>query len=129
MPSAPASIPLFQAPGTPGAFKYRQFRIQKKGDSFVLEGWDREFPTLRELLDVLKGCTLKSGEENFTVKRCCPPKPGGEDRDHPSGSGTAGISRIFAALISQDSLGEVKESSLLSWDSQGWREPWDSHWE
>nr|XP_041567721.1 non-receptor tyrosine-protein kinase TYK2 isoform X1 [Taeniopygia guttata] len=65
-----------QAPGTPGAFKFRQFRIQKKGDSFVLEGWDREFPSLRELLDVLKGCTLKSGEENFTVKRCCPPKPG-----------------------------------------------------
>ncbi|XP_005534563.1 PREDICTED: non-receptor tyrosine-protein kinase TYK2, partial [Pseudopodoces humilis] len=65
-----------QAPGTPGAFKYRQFRIQRKGDSFVLEGWDREFPSLRELLDVLKGCTLKSGQENFTVKRCCPPKPG-----------------------------------------------------
>ncbi|NXG99047.1 TYK2 kinase, partial [Loxia leucoptera] len=65
-----------QAPGTPGAFKYRQFRIQKKGDSFVLEGWDREFPSLRELLDVLKGCTLRSGEDNFTVKRCCPPKPG-----------------------------------------------------
>ncbi|NWI89993.1 TYK2 kinase, partial [Pitta sordida] len=65
-----------QALGTPGAFKYRQFRIQRKGDSFVLEGWDREFPTLQELLDVLKGCTLRSGEENFTVKRCCPPKPG-----------------------------------------------------
>ncbi|NWV17062.1 TYK2 kinase, partial [Origma solitaria] len=75
-PSAPAWPALFQAPGTPGAFKYRQFRIQKKGDSFVLEGWDRQFPTLRELLEVLKGCTLKSGEENFTVKRCCPPKPG-----------------------------------------------------
>ncbi|NWR25603.1 TYK2 kinase, partial [Emberiza fucata] len=72
-----------QAPGTPGAFKFRQFRIQKKGDSFVLEGWEREFPSLRELLDVLKGCTLRSGEENFTVKRCCPPKPGGRDRDHP----------------------------------------------
>ncbi|NWS78861.1 TYK2 kinase, partial [Crotophaga sulcirostris] len=65
-----------QVPGGQGALKYRQFRIQKKGDSFVLEGWDREFPTLRELLDVLKGCTLKSGEESFTVKRCCPPKPG-----------------------------------------------------
>ncbi|KAM6037608.1 non-receptor tyrosine-protein kinase TYK2 isoform 1-T2 [Theristicus caerulescens] len=65
-----------QAPGVQGALKYRQFRIQKKGNSFVLEGWDREFPTLRELLDVLKGCTLKSGDESFTVKRCCPPKPG-----------------------------------------------------
>ncbi|NXK01246.1 TYK2 kinase, partial [Corythaixoides concolor] len=65
-----------QAPGVQGALKYRQFRIQKKGNSFVLEGWEREFSTLRELLDVLKGCTLKSGDESFTVKRCCPPKPG-----------------------------------------------------
>ncbi|NXJ07308.1 TYK2 kinase, partial [Odontophorus gujanensis] len=65
-----------QDPGVPGALKFRQFRIQKKGDSFVLEGWERAFPTLRELLDTLKGCTLRSGDENFTVKRCCPPKPG-----------------------------------------------------
>ncbi|NXY20830.1 TYK2 kinase, partial [Atrichornis clamosus] len=80
-----------EAPGTPGAVRFRQFRIQKKGDSFALEGWDREFPTLRELLDALKGCTLKSGQENFTVRRCCPPRPGGRDRDHPSGSGSARI--------------------------------------
>ncbi|NXP03946.1 TYK2 kinase, partial [Thinocorus orbignyianus] len=65
-----------QAPGVQGPLKYRQFRIQKKGNSFVLEGWDREFSTLRELLDALKGCTLRSGDESFTVKRCCPPKPG-----------------------------------------------------
>ncbi|NXJ72652.1 TYK2 kinase, partial [Rostratula benghalensis] len=65
-----------QAPGVQGPLKYRQFRIQKKGNSFVLEGWDREFSTLRDLLEVLKGCTLKSGDESFTVKRCCLPKPG-----------------------------------------------------
>ncbi|XP_030401738.1 non-receptor tyrosine-protein kinase TYK2 isoform X3 [Gopherus evgoodei] len=56
--------------------KYRQFRIQKRGSSFVLEGWEREFSTVRELMDVLKGCTLKSGDESFAVRRCCPPKPG-----------------------------------------------------
>ncbi|XP_021239110.1 non-receptor tyrosine-protein kinase TYK2, partial [Numida meleagris] len=63
-------------PGAPGPLKFRQFRIQKKGGSFVLEGWEREFPTLRELLDALKGCTLRSGDDSFTVKRCCLPKPG-----------------------------------------------------
>ncbi|XP_071656771.1 non-receptor tyrosine-protein kinase TYK2 [Patagioenas fasciata] len=63
-------------PQEQGALKYRQFRIQLKDDSFALEGWEREFPTLRELLDALKGCTLRSGHESFTVKRCCPPAPG-----------------------------------------------------
>ncbi|XP_061300111.1 non-receptor tyrosine-protein kinase TYK2 [Pezoporus flaviventris] len=65
-----------QGPGPRGSLEYRQFRIQRKGDSFVLEGWDREFPTLRQLLDALKGCTLKSGNESFAAKRCCPPKAG-----------------------------------------------------
>ncbi|KAK2510431.1 hypothetical protein Q9233_017749, partial [Columba guinea] len=59
-----------------GALMYRQFRIQLKGDSFALDGWEREFPTLRQLLDALKGCTLRSGHESFAVKRCCPPEPG-----------------------------------------------------
>ncbi|NXD88739.1 TYK2 kinase, partial [Halcyon senegalensis] len=63
-------------PDVPGQFWAPQFRIQRKGTSFVLEGWEREFPTLQELLEALKGCTLKSGDESFTVKRCCPPKPG-----------------------------------------------------
>uniref|UniRef100_A0A8C9FY03 Tyrosine-protein kinase n=1 Tax=Pavo cristatus TaxID=9049 RepID=A0A8C9FY03_PAVCR len=63
-------------PGVPGALQFRQFRIQKKGGSFVLEGWEREFPTVRALLDALQGCTLRSGHDSFTVKRCCLPKPG-----------------------------------------------------
>ncbi|XP_037743808.1 non-receptor tyrosine-protein kinase TYK2 [Chelonia mydas] len=65
-----------QGSGTQTTPTYRQFRIQKRGVSFVLEGWEREFSTVRELMDVLKGCTLKSGEESFAVRRCCPPKPG-----------------------------------------------------
>ncbi|NWI13550.1 TYK2 kinase, partial [Crypturellus soui] len=64
-----------------GALKYRQFRIQKKGGSFALEGWEREFGTLRELLDALRACTLRSGDDSFTARRCCPPKPGGGNRD------------------------------------------------
>ncbi|KAH0628721.1 hypothetical protein JD844_010169 [Phrynosoma platyrhinos] len=55
---------------------YRQFRIQKKGNSFVLEGWEQEFCSVHELINVLKGYTLRSGNEIFTLKRCCLPKPG-----------------------------------------------------
>ncbi|NXM68041.1 TYK2 kinase, partial [Serilophus lunatus] len=65
-----------QAPGMPGAFTSRQFRIQQNGNSFVLEGWDREFPALQELLEELRGCSLRSGGENFTLRRCCPPRAG-----------------------------------------------------
>ncbi|XP_006262400.3 non-receptor tyrosine-protein kinase TYK2 isoform X1 [Alligator mississippiensis] len=65
-----------QGSGTQASLQHRQFRIQQKGDTFVLEGWDRAFLSVRQLLDTLKGCTLKSGNENFTVCRCCPPKPG-----------------------------------------------------
>ncbi|XP_066469752.1 non-receptor tyrosine-protein kinase TYK2 isoform X1 [Tiliqua scincoides] len=54
----------------------RQFRIQKKKNSFVLEGWEKEFSSVQELMNDLKICTLKSGNETFTLKRCCLPKPG-----------------------------------------------------
>ncbi|XP_057245130.1 non-receptor tyrosine-protein kinase TYK2-like, partial [Malurus melanocephalus] len=47
-----------QAPGAPASLTFRQFRIQSEGDSFTLEGWDRSFPSLRELLQALHGCTL-----------------------------------------------------------------------
>uniref|UniRef100_A0A8C5SK75 Tyrosine-protein kinase n=1 Tax=Laticauda laticaudata TaxID=8630 RepID=A0A8C5SK75_LATLA len=54
----------------------RMFRIQRKGNSFVLEGWEQEFPSVQELMNALKGCTLKSGTDIFSLKRCCLPKPG-----------------------------------------------------
>ncbi|NXD18552.1 TYK2 kinase, partial [Nothocercus nigrocapillus] len=95
---SPVPTPLRLSQGT---LKYRQFRIQKKGGSFVLEGWEREFPTLRELLDALKGCTLKSGDESFTVKRCCPPKPGE-------------ISDLLVARKAQDSAKQMLKLTQLS---------------
>ncbi|KAG8129967.1 hypothetical protein E2320_016671 [Naja naja] len=65
-----------QSISTQGNANYRQFRIQRKENSFVLEGWEQEFPSVQELMNALKGCTLKSGADMFSLKRCCLPKPG-----------------------------------------------------
>ncbi|XP_029293114.1 non-receptor tyrosine-protein kinase TYK2 isoform X2 [Cottoperca gobio] len=53
---------------------HKQFRIQLKGSMFCLEGWDREFSSVKKLTESLKTFVLKSGSESFTVKRCCLPK-------------------------------------------------------
>ncbi|KAL7988298.1 hypothetical protein Chor_007217 [Crotalus horridus] len=65
-----------QSISTQGNANHRQFRIQRKGNSFVLEGWEQEFPSVQELINALKGCILKSGTDIFSLKRCCLPKPG-----------------------------------------------------
>ncbi|KAI1884278.1 hypothetical protein AGOR_G00224790 [Albula goreensis] len=57
-----------------GLSSHRQFRIHQKGELFVLEGWDREFSSLRELTDSLKPCLLKSGQDCYIVRRCCTPR-------------------------------------------------------
>uniref|UniRef100_A0A3P9ANB0 Tyrosine-protein kinase n=1 Tax=Esox lucius TaxID=8010 RepID=A0A3P9ANB0_ESOLU len=54
---------------------HKQFRILHKGSTFSLEGWDREFSSVKELTDNLKTFVLKSGSDNFTVKKCCLPRP------------------------------------------------------
>ncbi|XP_072299220.1 non-receptor tyrosine-protein kinase TYK2 [Eucyclogobius newberryi] len=54
---------------------HKQFRLEHKGSRFCLEGWDKEFPSMKELLDSLKTFILQSGSETFTVKKCCLPKP------------------------------------------------------
>uniref|UniRef100_A0A3Q2Q4W7 Tyrosine-protein kinase n=1 Tax=Fundulus heteroclitus TaxID=8078 RepID=A0A3Q2Q4W7_FUNHE len=53
---------------------HKQFRIQQKGSAFYMEGWDREFATVKELTDSLKTFVLKSGTDNFTVRKCCSPR-------------------------------------------------------
>ncbi|XP_073349940.1 non-receptor tyrosine-protein kinase TYK2 isoform X2 [Pagrus major] len=56
------------------ALSHKQFRIQYKGSMFCLEGWDKEFSSLKELTDSLKTFVLKSGSESFTIKKCCLPR-------------------------------------------------------
>ncbi|CAJ1075309.1 non-receptor tyrosine-protein kinase TYK2 [Xyrichtys novacula] len=52
----------------------KQFRIQLKGSMFCLEGWDREFSSLKELTESLKTFVLKSGSDSYMVKKCCFPR-------------------------------------------------------
>ncbi|XP_066529724.1 non-receptor tyrosine-protein kinase TYK2 [Hoplias malabaricus] len=54
---------------------HKQFRIMQDGSTFTLEGWDREFPSVKELTESLKTFVLKSGQDCFTVKKCCLPRP------------------------------------------------------
>lgn len=55
---------------------YKQFRIRQKGSMFNLEGWDQDFSSIKELTRSLKTFVLKSGEDSFTLKKCCLPRPG-----------------------------------------------------
>ncbi|KAJ8251325.1 hypothetical protein GJAV_G00220120 [Gymnothorax javanicus] len=53
---------------------HRQFPIRQRGALFALEGWDREFSSIKELVDGLKPCLLKSGQDCFTLRKCCLPR-------------------------------------------------------
>uniref|UniRef100_A0A665UU38 Tyrosine-protein kinase n=1 Tax=Echeneis naucrates TaxID=173247 RepID=A0A665UU38_ECHNA len=55
---------------------HKQFRIKYKDSKFSLEGWDQEFSSLKELTDSLKTFVLKSGPDNFTLRKCCFPRQG-----------------------------------------------------
>ncbi|XP_034566404.1 non-receptor tyrosine-protein kinase TYK2 isoform X2 [Notolabrus celidotus] len=58
--------------GSPPSLK--QFRVQLKGSMFLLEGWDREFSSLKELTESLKTFVLRSGLDSYMVKKCCFPR-------------------------------------------------------
>ncbi|XP_041823478.1 non-receptor tyrosine-protein kinase TYK2 isoform X2 [Melanotaenia boesemani] len=53
---------------------HKQFRIQQKGSMFCMEGWDREFSSVKKLIESLKSFVLKSGSDSFIVKKCCLPR-------------------------------------------------------
>ncbi|XP_049331591.1 non-receptor tyrosine-protein kinase TYK2 isoform X2 [Astyanax mexicanus] len=54
---------------------HKQFRILRGGSGFMLEGWEREFSSVKDLTDALKTFVLKSGQDCFTIKKCCLPRP------------------------------------------------------
>uniref|UniRef100_UPI00398EDC69 non-receptor tyrosine-protein kinase TYK2 n=1 Tax=Pristiophorus japonicus TaxID=55135 RepID=UPI00398EDC69 len=69
--------PEFELLRGPGGFQdIKQFQVERKAaDAYVLQGWERSFTSVKELLESLKGCLLKSGNESYMVKKCCPPLP------------------------------------------------------
>ncbi|XP_020850576.1 non-receptor tyrosine-protein kinase TYK2 [Phascolarctos cinereus] len=72
-----------QTSGAQG-LRYKQFRIEERGLTFQLEGWDQAFSSVRELTAALQGCTLRSSSgsgpgsslESFTLSKCCLPRAG-----------------------------------------------------
>nr|XP_020661758.1 tyrosine-protein kinase JAK1 isoform X2 [Pogona vitticeps] len=54
---------------------YKNFQIEMKKDGCLLHGSDKFFPSLKELMDHLKGQVLRTDNIVFTLKRCCQPKP------------------------------------------------------
>ncbi|CAM5135734.1 unnamed protein product [Eretmochelys imbricata] len=57
------------------SIQYKNFQIEVTKDGCFLHGSNKFFPSLKELMDHLKGQTLRTDNISFTLKRCCQPKP------------------------------------------------------
>ncbi|XP_074206838.1 non-receptor tyrosine-protein kinase TYK2 isoform X1 [Camelus bactrianus] len=64
-----------QASG-PKGLRLRKFPIEVQAGTITLEGWDQPFPSVRELRAALQGCSLRAGNDCFSLRRCCLPRPG-----------------------------------------------------
>ncbi|XP_059950158.1 non-receptor tyrosine-protein kinase TYK2 isoform X3 [Mesoplodon densirostris] len=64
-----------QAPGVKG-LHLRKFPIELQAGTVALEGWDRSFSSVRELRVALQGCSLRAGDDCFSLRHCCLPRPG-----------------------------------------------------
>uniref|UniRef100_A0A2K5Q760 Tyrosine-protein kinase n=1 Tax=Cebus imitator TaxID=2715852 RepID=A0A2K5Q760_CEBIM len=65
-----------QAPDGTQCLQLRKFPIEQQAGAFMLEGWGRSFSSVRELGAALRGCSLKAGDDCFSLRRCCLPQPG-----------------------------------------------------
>lgn len=64
-----------QAPDTKG-LRLRKFPIELRAGTVMLEGWGRSFPSVRDLRAALQDCSLRAGDDCFSLRRCCLPRPG-----------------------------------------------------
>ncbi|XP_008576232.1 PREDICTED: non-receptor tyrosine-protein kinase TYK2 [Galeopterus variegatus] len=58
------------------SWRLRKFPITQQAGAFVLEGWGRAFASVHELRAALQGCSLRAGDDCFSLRRCCLPRPG-----------------------------------------------------
>lgn len=56
--------------------RLRKFPIQQQAGGFTLEGWGRSFASVRDLRVALRGCSLRAGDDCFSLRQCCLPRPG-----------------------------------------------------
>ncbi|ERE74928.1 non-receptor tyrosine-protein kinase TYK2 isoform 1 [Cricetulus griseus] len=61
----------------PKGLRLRKFPITQQPGSFVLEGWGRSFDSVGDLRVALQGCSLRAGEDCFSLHHCCLPRPRG----------------------------------------------------
>nr|XP_055094181.1 non-receptor tyrosine-protein kinase TYK2 isoform X3 [Symphalangus syndactylus] len=109
-----------QAPDGMQSLRLRKFPIEQQNGAFVLEGWGRSFPSVRELGAALQGCLLRAGDDCFSLRRCCLPQPGETSnliimRGARASSGTFNLSQLSFHRVDQ------KEITQLSHLGQGTR--------
>ncbi|XP_077911944.1 non-receptor tyrosine-protein kinase TYK2 isoform X1 [Halichoerus grypus] len=100
-----------QAPGTQHVH-LRKFPIELQAGGFTLEGWDRSFPSVRELRAALQGCSLRAGDDCFSLHRCCLPRPGEISnlvimRGPRASTGLPNLSQLSFHRICQDDITQL----------------------
>ncbi|XP_012909622.1 non-receptor tyrosine-protein kinase TYK2 isoform X5 [Mustela putorius furo] len=100
-----------QAPGTQHVH-LRKFPIELQAGVFTLEGWDRSFPSVRELRAALQGCCLRAGNDCFALRRCCLPRPGEISnliimRGSRASAAPPNLSQLSFHRISQDDITQL----------------------
>uniref|UniRef100_A0A8C9JKL1 Tyrosine-protein kinase n=1 Tax=Panthera tigris altaica TaxID=74533 RepID=A0A8C9JKL1_PANTA len=105
----PCHLP--QAPGGQ-QLHLRKFPIELRAGSFELEGWDRSFPSVRELRTALQGCSLRVGDDCFSLRRCCLPRPGELSnliimRGSRASPGPLNLSQLSFHRVCQDDISQL----------------------